>query len=86
MDQRAMVALFGTLAVAVGIGLVAKYSQPWGGLLVAGGIGGWIALLGSRLPRWEVHDGFQESPPAELVTFMTSPNNESVLYVIDREA
>lgn len=84
MDLRALVGYLGLVAIAGGIVLVAHYAEAWGGLVVAGGVGGWVALLGSRYPHWELHDGVHESPPTELVTFMSSGVG-SVLHVVDYE-
>ncbi len=86
MDKRATVAFWAMVAVVVGVGLIVHYAQPWGGLLVGAGIAGWIALLGTQFPQWDLHDAVAENPPIELVTFMKTSTDETVLWVMDHDA
>ncbi len=86
MDRRATVAFLAMVAVVVGIGLIVRYAQPWGGLLVGVGIAGWVALLGTQFPEGEFHEMVDETPPIELVEFLNAKTEESVLWVMDHEA
>ena len=79
MDGRAMVAIVATVVLVVGIGAVVKYGQPWGGLLAGLGIAGWVGLIGTRVPTWELHDGADAHEPIELGDFLKE-NAEDLVH------
>lgn len=57
MDRRAKVGIWATVAIVVGVVLVARFGQPFGGFAASLGIAGWVALYGtSHLAEWDHRD------------------------------
>lgn len=76
MDCRAKVGIWATVAIVVGVVLVACFGQPFGGFAAGLGIAGWVALYGtSQLEDWDHGD----DRPTGLVTGYVEQVEESWL-------